>query len=85
MGRLCIIQGEQIGRFFSHWAFVYFGRFCENDKSRSTLGLLFSTIKVVYVLILAKNNFGYILSDFCLNSSGHPVAHSSFSENCNTL
>jgi hypothetical protein len=34
--------------------------------------VLFSMVKVMFVLILRKNGLGYILGDFFTNTSGHP-------------
>jgi hypothetical protein len=65
-------QGDQIRRIFAHWVIVNFGQFFENDRSRTNFRILFPDKS--YVLILTKNGLGYILGDFHINSSGHPVS-----------
>jgi hypothetical protein len=56
-------QGDQIGRYFAHWAFVYFGQFFKNCISSPNLLLLFLPEKVIR-LFKAPNGLGYILGDF---------------------
>jgi hypothetical protein len=51
-------QGDRIGRIFTHWAIDYFGQFFENCRSSRSFGILRSTVKVAYLLILTKNRFG---------------------------
>jgi ABC-type phosphate transport system ATPase subunit len=41
-------QGDQIGRIFAQCAFVYFGQFLEITEEEQILGLLSSTVQVMY-------------------------------------
>jgi hypothetical protein len=61
----------QIGRIFAHgWMFTYFWQFFENNKSSPHfLGFFLPRLCVQCY----KTRSGYILGDFFLNSSGHPV------------
>jgi hypothetical protein len=47
-------QGDQFGRIFAHWAFIYFGHFIENYKSSPLFLLKRLCIK------FDKKGFGYI-------------------------
>jgi phage shock protein PspC (stress-responsive transcriptional regulator) len=44
----------------------------KNSEVAQFFGLLFSAVKITYVLILTKNVLGYILGVFIINSSCHP-------------
>jgi hypothetical protein len=58
-------QGDQIGRIFAYWAIVYFGQFFENKRTIPPLPKdNFFPLGKSYVLILPKNEFGYILGNF---------------------
>jgi hypothetical protein len=41
-------QGDQIGRFFSNWAIVFFEQFFENYNSSLHFGILFSSDKELF-------------------------------------
>jgi hypothetical protein len=64
-------QGDQIGRIFTYWAFIFFGQFVYNYRSSLNMYLFFFHVKSC-ALGLKKNWLGYILGDFFANSSGHP-------------
>jgi hypothetical protein len=57
----------QLGDYFSLGSF-----FVENFGWSQKIYYFFYTEKC-YILLLPKNDFGYILGDFFINSSGHPV------------
>jgi hypothetical protein len=61
---VCQIQCDQIGRIFAKWAIVYFGRLFKILEVTHIFGLIYSTVKVTYALILWKNVLGYTLGDF---------------------
>jgi hypothetical protein len=44
-------------------------------KVAHIFGLLFPTVKVMHLHIMAKNGLGHILGEFLTNSSGHPARH----------
>jgi hypothetical protein len=47
--RLVLGQRDQIRQSFAFWAIVYFGqRFFKTTKENQILGLLFSTVEVMY-------------------------------------
>jgi hypothetical protein len=60
-------QGDQIGRIFDDRVIVYIGHFL---KIKQFFGLLFSTVKAMYVLILQK--FGRA-TFWAILSQTHPV------------
>jgi hypothetical protein len=63
--RMVCWQGDQIGRIFYFWATVTLGSFLKITEMDQIIGLLISTVKETYVLILTKKNeLGYILGDF---------------------
>jgi hypothetical protein len=41
-------------------------------KSQNCFEQLFSLVKVMYIVIVAKNGLGYIFGEFLKNSFGHP-------------
>jgi hypothetical protein len=49
LGGTCssVQQGDQIGRIFAYWAFVYFGQFFSLQKELKFLGNLFPQYKKV--------------------------------------
>jgi hypothetical protein len=60
------VQGDQIGLIFAHSASHCFGQFCENYKNST------NNFATFFCVDFHKNGFGYILSDFFTNASGHP-------------
>jgi hypothetical protein len=60
------VQGDQIGRFFAHWAIVYLEQFF---KYRSSPNLWDN----LYALILTRNGLGYILGNFYQSHLVTPV------------
>jgi hypothetical protein len=66
-------QDDQIGQFFAHLAMVCLLQFIDNYSRISNN--VWASVKhgKSEALILTKNGTGYILGDFCTNSSGHPV------------
>jgi hypothetical protein len=56
-------QGDQIGPIFASKVIDYFGQFLENYKSSPTCWATFLQAKS-YVLILIKDELGFILGDF---------------------
>jgi hypothetical protein len=59
-----MVQDDQIG------AIVFHGQFFFNYRINPNFGATFYHVKS-YVLILTKNEVGYILGYFFTNSSGH--------------
>jgi hypothetical protein len=54
------------------WAIVYFGHLFKILEVTHIFGLIYSTVKVTYALILWKTVLGYTLGDFLTSSSGRP-------------
>jgi hypothetical protein len=87
--RLCMILGEELEKVFQsvhepgwpYWANFrllgdcFLGQFYEKYSSRQKCRLLFSKIKVIYILFMARNGIGYVLSVFFTNSSGRPATN----------
>jgi hypothetical protein len=59
---LNVQQGDQIGRIFAHCAIAYFGQCFEITEEAQIVGLLFSTVPIMY--ILTKNGLGNIWVTF---------------------
>jgi hypothetical protein len=70
-------QGDQIGRSFAYWVTVYIVQFFENYRSCTNVWATFSH-GTSPVVILIKNEFGYILGDSFTNPSGHPTSRGRF-------
>jgi hypothetical protein len=84
-----MILGEELEKVFQsvhepgwpYWANFrllgdcFLGQFYEKYSSRQKCRLLFSKIKVIYILFMARNGIGYVLSVFFTNSSGRPATN----------
>jgi hypothetical protein len=65
-GEVCR-QGDQIGRFFAHWAIVTFFKTVFEELAHVFF------LNKIYATILTKNGLGHILGELFTNSSGHPA------------
>jgi hypothetical protein len=58
-------------RIFCCWTVVFFEQFFLISSVVQILGLHFSSIEIMHLHIVAKNELGHILGDFFTSSSGH--------------
>jgi hypothetical protein len=62
----------------TYWASTL-GSFFEKREVAQILGLLFSTVRVMFQYL--RKNLGYILGNFFTNSSGHPCLQEKVKKN----